>query len=114
MNVPTFGICIFADDVARTASFYVDHFECEQRMDLGWFATLGHGDSPYEFAVTARDHESLPAGHRKHPSGVMVVVIVDDAVAKAHELEAANIPFVTALKDEPWGQRHFVVPDLAR
>lgn len=29
------------------------------------------------------------------------------------EIERAGIPFVTPLRDEPWGQRHFVVRDPA-
>lgn len=112
MNTPSVGVCIFADDVAQTARFYVDHFGFERRTDIGWFVTLGHGASSYELALTARNYESLPAQHRHEtPAGVMIAVIVEDATAKARELEAAGIPYVTELKDEPWGQRHFVVRD---
>lgn len=114
MTVPAFGVCIFAADVATTAEFYVEHFGFETRMDIGWFVTLGHGDSAYEIAVTARGHDSLPEGHREEtPSGVMIAPILDDATTKAREMEAAGIPFVTPLRDEPWGQRHFVVRDPA-
>lgn len=113
MNIPTFGIGILADDVPATVAFYRDFFAFEVRVDLGWFVTLGHGESPYELSVVERTHESNPESLNRVPGGGIIGLVVPDATALYKRLETAGAGLHSGIKDEPWGQRHFFVTDPA-
>jgi catechol 2,3-dioxygenase-like lactoylglutathione lyase family enzyme len=108
-----FSTTVLADDVATTARFYIDHFGFGTRLDIGWFVVLHHDDRPYEMCVIARDHDAVPAAFRTAPAGVIVAFMVDDVDAVAARLAASEVPVVTPVRDEPWGQRHTYVTDPA-
>jgi uncharacterized glyoxalase superfamily protein PhnB len=43
--------------------------------------------------------------------GAILSLEVDDAQAALTSFSAQGVPIVVALRDEPWGQRHFAVRD---
>ena len=43
--------------------------------------------------------------------GVWIVVDVADVDSEYQRLQAIGVPIEVALRDEPWGDRHFVVVD---
>jgi catechol 2,3-dioxygenase-like lactoylglutathione lyase family enzyme len=111
MHIPRFGIGLMASDVPATVAFYRDYFAFEVRQDIGWFVTLGHGDSDYEVSVVERSHESVPSAYSRAAGGAVVGLVVDDATTIFQRLRADGVPFLRELVDEPWGQRHFFVQD---
>jgi uncharacterized glyoxalase superfamily protein PhnB len=58
-----------------------------------------------------RNHPSVPAAAAHAPRGVLLAFVVEDAEAELKRMRASGVPIVHALRDEPWGQRHFMVAD---
>lgn len=113
MNVPEFGLCVIASDIAATRTFYETYFNFDVRMDIGWFVTMGRGESSYELSIVAADHESVPLEHPRSHGGAVLGIMVPDAAAIHDKLKRDGVTFMRELVDEPFGQRHFYVSDPA-
>ncbi len=101
-----------ADDVAAARDFYVDLFGFDVVFDSGWYVQLQAPSEPHpQIGVVHREHDSVPAAFRRRPSGVLVGIEVDDVDAVCAKIVAAGRELVMELRDEPWGQRHFMVAD---
>jgi catechol 2,3-dioxygenase-like lactoylglutathione lyase family enzyme len=104
-------------DVAATAAFYTRHLGFRPLFESDWYIHLQSAEDPtVNLAVLDRDHETIPAGARgRAAQGVLLnfeVADVDDIHAR---LRAQGLEPVLPLRDEPFGQRHFIVqgPDGA-
>jgi catechol 2,3-dioxygenase-like lactoylglutathione lyase family enzyme len=113
MHFDHFSTSLLTDDVARSTAFYVDLFGFETIVDIGWFVSLKANDGAVELCIIQRDHATIPAGFHHPASGVVLAFMVTDAAAEQARLQEAGTPVVMALRDEPWGQRHFFVTDPA-
>lgn len=83
-----------ADDVAATRDFYVDLLGFDVIFDSGWYVQLAAPDDPTrQVGIVERTHETVPEGHRR-------------------ALEAGH-PILRSLRDEDFGQRHFITRDPA-
>lgn len=95
-------------DVAAAADYYRDVFGFETAFEADWYASL-HLEG-FELAILARDHPTVPDGFRNAPAGVIVNIEVDDAEAFSARLsERGDLDFALALRDEDFGQRHFIL-----
>jgi catechol 2,3-dioxygenase-like lactoylglutathione lyase family enzyme len=104
---------------AEARDFYVQHFGFRVVFEADWYVQLhgcrGDGSPPLELAFMLPDLADQPAAlHAAFSgSGVILTIEVDDAEAmhaKLHEAGALRDAIVT-LRDEPWGQRHFLFRD---
>ena len=59
----------------------------------------------------AHDHETIPEQGRQVTSGLLLSFEVEDAAAEHDRLAAAGVPVVQPLRDEVFGQRHFIAAD---
>ncbi|WP_395245869.1 VOC family protein [Agromyces sp. MMS24-K17] len=98
-------------DVPASAAFYRDHLGFETAFEADWYVSLRHRESGDELALLDAGHTSVPAGYGEPARGVLVNLEVDDVDAVAARLEAAGVPVVQPLRDEPFGQRHVIVRD---
>jgi catechol 2,3-dioxygenase-like lactoylglutathione lyase family enzyme len=114
MNCTSFYPVIMTDAVAATAAFYVDHFRFAPAFTSDWYVHLTSTENPaINIAVLDHRHETVPAGYRQPVAGAILnfeVVDVDAVHARAQE---EGWPIVQPLRDEPFGQRHFVTRDPA-
>ncbi|WZH36890.1 MAG: VOC family protein [Microbacterium enclense] len=108
MSVTSVYPVLLSRDVAAAASFYRDLLGFETTFEADWYISLRH--DAYELALLAHDHQTIPAGYRAIPQGVVVNVEVDD-VDTLHSRLAGNpgVEIVLPLRDEDFGQRHFIV-----
>lgn len=105
---------ICADDVAATRDFYVDLLGFDVVFDSGWYVQLQAGaDARTQIGVVERTHSSVPETFRVPPAGVLVSVEVADVDAVHAAVAAAGLPFPLTLRDEDFGQRHFMTVDPA-
>ncbi|MFO7281352.1 MAG: VOC family protein [Thermoanaerobacterales bacterium] len=103
-----------ADDVAATRDFYVDLLGFDVIFDSGWYVQLAAPDDPTrQVGIVERTHETVPEGHRRPPAGVLVSVEVDDVDAVHRRALEAGHPILRSLRDEDFGQRHFITRDPA-
>lgn len=103
---------LMTDDVAGTARFYVEHFGFEAKFDSDWYVHLQSvADPRVNLAVLQGDHETIPAAGRGRTSGLLLNFEVEDVDREHARLRAAGLPMLLDLRDEPFGQRHFITRD---
>ncbi|WP_407441959.1 VOC family protein [Rhodococcus sp. (in: high G+C Gram-positive bacteria)] len=101
-----------AADVARSRDFYTGLLELAVVFDSGWYVQLqAPGAESVQLGLVERGHHTVPEGCRAAPAGVLVSVEVED-VDRVHDAAvAAELPIVLPLRDEDFGQRHFMTTD---
>ncbi|EID56371.1 VOC family protein [Saccharomonospora xinjiangensis] len=108
MPVTSFYPVLMSGDVAAAASFYRTAFGFETTFECDWYVSLRLGS--FELAILAHDHATVPEGYRAMPRGVIVNVEVDDVDAvHARLVGDTGLDPVLPLRDEDFGQRHFIV-----
>lgn len=99
-------------DVPGTVAFYRRHFPLVPAFDSGWYVHLVWKDQPaVNLAVLDCRHESVPEGYRRPAQGVLINFEMEDVDGAYERLRREGAPIVLALRDEPWGQRHFIAAD---
>lgn len=105
---------ICAGSVAETARFYRRLFGFETVFEVDWYVQLqAPGQPATQIGVVARTHGSVPTRHQRPPAGVLISIEVDDVDGVYLRSRAAGHPAVLSLRDEEWGQRHFITLDPA-
>ncbi len=99
-------------DVAAASRFYCDLLGLTPSFESDWYVQLQHpDDASVQLAFVQRDHETVPEGYRHAPAGVLVTMERDD-VDDVHERAVAmGLPIELPLRDEAFGQRHFMTRD---
>ncbi len=97
-------------NVQATKKLYVNLLDLEVSFDSEWYVSLCTKSEPIQqVAFVQWDHESVPKQSRKQPQGTLVT-IETDAVDVIHERAVEQkLEIALPLRDEPWGQRHFMV-----
>lgn len=99
-------------DVEATARFYEQHLGMTRIFSSDWYVQLrSPADHPFEIAFIVQDHETIPEAGRGPTKGLILSYYVADAAAEASRLEQAGVTIVQPLRDEVFGQRHFIAVD---
>ncbi len=105
---------ICTDDVAASSEFYRRLLGLEPIFEADWYVQLrAPRDPSIELAFVQRTHSSVPAGHQNPPDGVIVTVESDDVDNIHARAVRLDLPIILGLRDEPWGQRHFITRDAS-
>jgi uncharacterized glyoxalase superfamily protein PhnB len=96
----------------ETADFYKTYFAFEEVFTSDWYIQLAHKNGA-EIAVMVPGLPNQPAFLRKAHAGKGMVFTfeTEDATAAFEKLKSQNAPIIYELKDEEWGQRHFMLED---
>jgi len=99
---------LMSEDVAAARQFYTSALGFEVTFDSDWYVSLRHGDA--ELAILQHDHPTVPDGFGAPAQGVILNIEVED-VAPVHRdlVEVHALQPVVPLRDEDFGQRHFIV-----
>ena len=112
MQLRSFYTVLCTDDVAGTAAFWERHFGFKRVFDSGWDVHLiSQVSAEANLAVLDYRHETIPAPFRKKAAGILVNFEVDDVDALYARAQAEGLKIHLALRDEPFGQRHFITED---
>jgi uncharacterized glyoxalase superfamily protein PhnB len=113
MKANSYYPVLMTGDVAGTAAFYQRHFRFSPLFVSDWYVHLQSTEDPsVNLAILDGRHDSIPAsGRTTRPSGVILNFEVDDPDAVFREVQAAGLPIHIPLRDEPFGQRHFITAD---
>ena len=112
MKCTQFYPVIMTDDVAGTARFYRDHFRFRPSFESDWYVHLQSSeDEKVNIAILQGDHETIPASGRGRVSGLLINFEVEDVDAEYERALADGLPILLPLRDEPFGQRHFITRD---
>lgn len=108
MSSTSFYPVLMSSNAATAAAFYQDTLGFETTYDSEWYVSLRLG--AFELAILSHDHATIPEGYRALPRGVIVNLEVDDVDAIHRKLtEEAGLKPIQALRDEDFGQRHFIL-----
>lgn len=110
MSLQSFYPVLMAEDVEASVGFYTKHMGFEKTFESEWYVSLRHRENPaYELAVLSPTHETIPEGFRgESASGLLLNFEVSDAKAEYERLKAQGLRIVLPLRDEDFGQRHFI------
>ncbi|RUO24361.1 glyoxalase/bleomycin resistance/extradiol dioxygenase family protein [Aliidiomarina minuta] len=99
--------------VQESKDFYVRLFGCEvlYEGDDGWFVLLQLGDSELGFMKPGMSSQSNRFRAPYQGAGMWISVDVEDVDAEYARIKNLGVPVEVELRDEPWGDRHFVVVD---
>lgn len=112
MKTTSYYPVLMTDDVAGTAAFYVEHFEFRPLFESDWYVHLQSArDRRVNLGIVAGDHETVPPEGRGKASGLLINFEVKDPDAVYERVVAAGLPILRSLRDEPFGQRHFITRD---
>lgn len=98
-------------DVEATARFYGEVFGFTTVFASDWYIHLRSPNGPQELAIIAFDHDTIPPEGRVPTSGLILSFEVADAAAEAERFAEKGIGIAQPLRDEVFGQRHFIARD---
>ena len=112
MQITSFYPVIMTGDVGATADFYKTYFGFTEMFSCDWYVHLQFaGNADVNLAVLDGAHETIPQSGRGRASGLLLNFEVEDADAVYATARAAGLPILQALRDEAFGQRHFITSD---
>ncbi len=113
MKTTSYYPVLMTNDVAGTSAFYCRHLRFKPLFTADWYVHLqSTEDEAVNLAVLDASHETLPASARgRLVSGLLLNFEVEDADAVYERFQAAGLPIVLELRDEAFGQRHFISRD---
>lgn len=97
------------------AEFYVDNFGFATVFEQDWYVHLVHEQSGAELAFMAPNSENQPKELHQgfNGKGLVYGVEVEDAAKEYERFKGKDLDVIVELRDEPWGQRHFIICDPA-
>jgi uncharacterized glyoxalase superfamily protein PhnB len=112
MKCTQFYPVIMTGDVAGTADFYKRHFRFKAAFESDWYIHLeSEEDEAVNIAILDGDHATIPAEGRGRASGLLINFEVEDVDAEFARARKAGLPILLSLRDEAFGQRHFITKD---
>lgn len=112
MKVTSYYPVLMTTDVAASAAFYQTHFGFVPLFANDWYVHLQlQGDPSVNLALLDGQHSTIPPSGRGRAAGMLLNFEVDDPDAIHDRLKAAGLPILLSLRDEAFGQRHFITSD---
>lgn len=100
------------DKLTETAEFYKKFFGFDEAFTSDWYIQLVHKGGA-EIAVMLPNQANQPDFLHADFSGKGIVFTFEtkDAQAVYDQLKQKNAPIIHDIRDEEWGQRHFILQD---
>ena len=96
--------------LAESKAFYTQHFGFALVFEDDWFVLLRRGKYELGFMLPELPQQN-PLFRPAFGGGSWLAFETNDVDGEYQRLQAAGVPIVTAIRDESWGDRHFVVRD---
>jgi len=112
MKLTQYYPVLMVEDVSSISTFYQAHFGFRALFDSDWYVHLQSiQDENVNLAILQGDHETIPVAARGRVAGMLLNFEVEDVDTIYLDLISKNLPMLLALRDEPFGQRHFITRD---
>lgn len=99
-------------DVETAARFYENMLGFTRIFSSDWYVQLrAASEHPFEIALIGQDHNSIPEPARGPSRNVILSFYVEDAAAEYARLSGTEMAIAQPLRDEVFGQRHFIAAD---
>lgn len=112
MKTSSYYPVLMVKNVAKTVEFYCKHFNFAPTFESDWYVHLqAKEDEMVNIAVLQFDHPTVPARAQAQTKGLILNFEVLDAQAEYDRLHKAGMSFLLDIRDEDFGQRHFITSD---
>jgi catechol 2,3-dioxygenase-like lactoylglutathione lyase family enzyme len=112
MKITSYYPVLAVTDVAATAEFYRRVLPFVSGYESDWYVHLVSPGRPHvNLAIVDCRHDSVPSSARRPVQGLLLNFEVEDVDGAFEAVRKLDVPVVLTLRDEPWGQRHFIVQD---
>ncbi len=104
---------VVTEKVIESRDFYCRVFDAQviYEGEGGWFVLLQIGESELEFMKPGLESQASVFRSAFPGQGIWITMEVNDVDAEYRRIQALGVPPAVALRDEPWGDRHFAVID---
>ncbi len=103
-------ICV--KSVSDNQNFYQSLFGLTAAFEIDWYVQLQSSKNEFlQIAFVKMGHPSVPTNFQEVPNGVVITLEVDDADQYYNKAQELGLNIALDLRDEEWGQRHFMVVD---
>jgi uncharacterized glyoxalase superfamily protein PhnB len=114
MRCTSYYPVLMTDRVAETVAFYMTHFRFMPAFTSDWYVHLTSTEDPsVNVAILDSRHPTVPEGYRSAIAGTILNFEVEDVDAIHAIAQADGWTIVQPLRDEAFGQRHFITRDPA-
>lgn len=110
MKITSYYPVIASENVSVARDFYERHLGFVAVFESDWYVHLAHPE--FEFvvlAIVASDHETIPLAGRTAAKGLLLNFEVEDVDGEYQRMSDAGLKLLLPLRDEAFGQRHFIV-----
>lgn len=97
-------------DLKTAHAFYQRLLDLTVTFESDWYISFV-SPTGAQLGLVQADHPSIPEAHRQRPEGTIITVEVESATALYDRAQAMERPIALSLRDEAWGQRHFMAVD---
>lgn len=112
MKTTSYYPVIMTANVKATETFYRSHFFFEPLFAADWYVHLqSTQDEKVTLAILDGSHETIPALYRGRASGILLNFEVENVDAVYARLKQAGLPILLDIRNEDFGQRHFMTAD---
>ncbi len=112
MKLQSFYPLLQIAEIEPAAQFYEQHLGFSRVFSSDWYIHLrADAEVPFELALIVPDHETIPPQGQGTTQKMMLSFYVEDALREHDRLAAAGVRIVQPLRDEVFGQRHFIAAD---
>lgn len=113
MEINSFYPVICSDKIQESLDFYVKNLGFTITFEADWYVSLRKKDKKqYELAILDHTHPTIPKGFNKPVQGLLLNFEVDKVDVEYERLiKNSNLPLFLDIKDEHFGQRHFIIAD---
>lgn len=112
MKTTSYYPVLMTGDVSASAAFYISHFRFKPLFESQWYVHLqSQEDESVNLGLVFEGHDTIPEAGRARAGGILINFEVEDPDAVYARCVAAGLPILRSLRDEPFGQRHFITSD---
>ena len=102
---------VITEKIQESKEFYVELFGFEVVFDSDWFVLLGSGESQLGFMAPNLESQAPIFRNAFQGQGTWLAIDVEDVDAEYSRIQSLGVPIEVPIRDEAWGDRHFVVVD---
>lgn len=110
MKVTSYYPVLLSSNVGEAAAFYIAHLRFQPLYQADWYMHLQSLDDPaVNLGIVAKNHDSIPEIARGRTGAMLLNFEVEDVDAHYARLHAAGVRIALGLRNEEFGQRHFIL-----
>lgn len=103
---------VVTEKIQESKAFYTSLFDCEVVFESDWFVLLQAGETELGFMLPNLEEQAPIFREATNGKGLWIVIDVEDVDAEYERIQSLGVAVIEVdIKDEPWGDRHFVLKD---